>query len=471
VRPAGAPHAPSTTAANVRRWCGALLRAAIALSGASARAQVAPPAVSQLVVDPQDARHLALRSNFGLMLSRDGGATWDWRGKAGMGYKGRAEPAVAILNGGKVVLGVSTGVITGDGAGCDFRPASGIDADVVDVVTMPGTRGGALAVSVSYASSTSQVWQSLDEARTFRALGATVPHFTALSLGTVATAPQRVYMTGLLWTRSVEGAFGVSEDGGRTFSITALAGSDSGSQPFIAAIHPKHPDTIYVRFTGVPGRLRTSDDAGRSFHEVLSVPGPLQGFAISPEGDRLFASSLEAGTYKADATSLRFERVACEGVPCLAAVGTALLGCGEHGRHGFVVGRSVDEGQTFGLLLDTLHLVPALCGASTSVGAVSARDWPRVAASLGQVDAGGDGKGAVAVTRPFNRACFGDARGADGHQGAVETAVKRAPPPNVPARGCDCAAARIRRSDLLWWGTALLLFPVMRERRRAAPRG
>jgi hypothetical protein len=432
----------------VPRWFGGLLCASVCLASAGALAQAAPPAVSQLLIDPKDDAHLALTSNFGLMVSRDAGATWAWLCKAGLGYKGTTEPAVAILNGGALVLGLSTGVVTGDAAGCDFKPASGIDANVVGVAAIAETPGAALAVSVSFPHSSSRLWRSLDGGRGFRAVGEVLPDFTALSLVVPTASPNRVYMTGLLWARAVAGAFAVSDDGGKTFTITALANSDSGAQPFVAGVNPKRADTVYLRFTGLPGRLRVSDDAGRTFREVLSIPGALQGFAISPGGDEVFASSLEAGTYRADTASLNFKQVACEGLPCLAATDTALLGCGTRSRDGFVVGRSVDDGRSFAVLLDTPCLVPARCGPSTSVGAMCGAEWARVTARLDQVGAPCD---RTAASKPFSRACFNEAK--------TRPTIDTAPVPSVRAlgqpsmrtlvrgAGCGCVLGGAERVD------------------------
>ena len=152
----------------MRAWVPLELFASVCSWSAAVHAQAPPPTVSELVLDPSDERHLALRSNFGLLISRDAGTSWDLRCKAGMGYRGRTEPALAILNGGELVLGHADGISTGDPAGCEFRPASGIAANVIDVVALPNTPGAALAVSVSYPDSSSQLWKSLDHARRLR---------------------------------------------------------------------------------------------------------------------------------------------------------------------------------------------------------------------------------------------------------------------------------------------------------------
>jgi hypothetical protein len=455
-----------------------LLCAGVWLATSShALAEGPEPTVSQLLVDPKDDRHLALRSNFGLMVSHDAGASWDWRCKAGLGCRGNAEPPVAILNGGALVLGLPTGIVTGDAAGCDFKPASGIAANVVDLAAIPETPGGALAVSVAFSDSSSQLWKSLDNGRSFQALGAELQHFTALSIGVPSALADRVYMTGLLWAASVKGAIAVSDDGGRAFTLIGMADTDSGAQPYFVASDPKRLDTVYVRLTGIPGRLRVSDDAGRSFHEVLSIPGPLQAVTLSSSGEEIFASSLEAGTYRADTTSLKFIQVACGGLPCLAATSTALLGCGTRSRDGFLVGRSLDGGQNFAVLLDTPCLVPARCGASTSVGATCAQDWKRVSAQLSQPGAPCDG---TATSKPFSRACFssggGNGTGLNAARPDIEVAHVRSaharPIKLARGAGCGCVLSRAptKQSDFHLQLAALLVATVGRRARRRSSR-
>ena len=359
--------------------------------------------MSQLSLDPSDGRHLALRSNLGLMITRDAGATWEFRCKAALGYDERDEPALAILHGGALLLGVSTGVRFGDAAGCQFRPAVGIHAHVVDVIAIPGTPGAALAVSVSYADSSSRVWKSLDNGRSFHALGPPIRRFTALSLGAPAAMPKRIYMTGLLWSGAVEGAFARSDDGGRSFTVTPIANSDSGAQPYIAALSPQRSDTLYLRFTGTPGRVSVSDDAGQTFREVLSIPGSVQGLAVSTNGQTVFASSLEAGIYRADAASLKFDRITCAGLPCLTPSGDALLGCGRQSSDGFIVGRSADQARSFSRTLDARCLGPASCGSQPSSAGSCAPSLLGPSAGAGQVDAE---CATGATSQPLSRACF-----------------------------------------------------------------
>lgn len=425
--------------------------------GGVAHAEGPPLTVSELVVDPSNEQHLALRSTFGLMLSQDGGKSWDFRCKVGIG-QGRAEPALALLNGGTIALGTTNGVMTGDPSGCDFTRAAGISENVTDVIAEPRIKGGALAISASFDNRSSQLWRSDDGGRSFVAVGQRLDHFTALSLGVSAASSTRVYLTGLLWGASVRGAFARSEDGGKTFALTPLEGSDSGTQPFIAAIDPAQPDKLYLRFTGLPGTLRESGDAGRTFHEILSLPGPIQGFSLSPAGDQLFASSLEAGQFVAARDHLSFEKIACTGLPCLAATNDGLLGCGERSRHGFIVGRSSDRGQSFTPLLDTPCLTAPSCAPNTSVGAACAEPWSKLSAQLASSNARCD---RAAPTKTLDRSCLDTA--APSAQVTQPTpvahAAKTQPRPSNSA-SCKCALGSTpgpsdsRLARLLFWGLA-----------------
>ncbi|HEY5373320.1 MAG TPA: hypothetical protein VIK01_06515 [Polyangiaceae bacterium] len=56
------------------RPCAKRLALLAALLAPAAHANGAFPAVSQLVADPSAPAHLVLRSNFGLLSTRDGGA-------------------------------------------------------------------------------------------------------------------------------------------------------------------------------------------------------------------------------------------------------------------------------------------------------------------------------------------------------------------------------------------------------------
>src|SRR6187402_1605596 len=68
-----------------------------------ARANGRFPAANHLVVHPEAPRELVLRATFGLLVSRDAGATWHWVCERAVGFSGAQDPPVLVTQGGAVL--------------------------------------------------------------------------------------------------------------------------------------------------------------------------------------------------------------------------------------------------------------------------------------------------------------------------------------------------------------------------------
>src|SRR6187399_1790934 len=176
----------------IERWTVVLGAFSALLITEPARANGALPAVSQLLADPDAPDHLYLRSTFGLFVTRDQGATWDFLCEEGMGYRD-VEPPMAILPGGTILLALPEGVSRGEPGGCDFRRAEGIDQSVVDLSRIPAEPGSAIAVSLSGA--VSQLWLSTDEGRSFTTLGEPLDGLIASTVDVAPSNPKVVYLS------------------------------------------------------------------------------------------------------------------------------------------------------------------------------------------------------------------------------------------------------------------------------------
>jgi len=81
----------------------------VALHGENALANGRFPASSMLVARPGDPSRLAMRATYGLLLSSDGGSSWDWVCERAVGYGGNEDPSVVISGSGALVVGTFTG--------------------------------------------------------------------------------------------------------------------------------------------------------------------------------------------------------------------------------------------------------------------------------------------------------------------------------------------------------------------------
>ena len=366
---------------NRRTLASLALFLAFELRPRAALANGAFPAVSQLLADPSDDEHLVLRSNFGLLISHDRGKNWDLVCEAGVGYQ-NLEPAIALLADGSTIAALPDGIAHGT-TECAFGLAAGISAYVADVARMPGPAARAVAVSVAIEAGISQVWRSVDGAQSWQPWGAPLPALNAATLD-VASDESALYVSGVSQTATVKGVLARSVDGGHTWTRSDVPGSSKLSVPYIAAIATDDSDTLYVRLSGSPGKLLVTHDGGAHWTTVLDFVGPVDGFALSPDGRYALASGRVDGIWRASTAALAFERVSCTKLRCLSWTSAGLFACADEFQAGFLVGESRNFGSTFEA---RLHMScvrgPLACDGDSAVTRVCEAQWPALSEVLG----------------------------------------------------------------------------------------
>jgi hypothetical protein len=157
----------------------------------------------------------------------------------------------------------------------------------------------------------------------------------------------------------------------------------------------------------MPSRLLLSDDAGKTFRSIYTALGPLSGFALAPDGKKVFIGGPRDGVKVANATDFQFVQKATIEIQCLTVSTDGLWGCSNE-KSGFVVGLSTDDGATFEAKLhfcdirgplgcatgSTTHTECTLGGTASN----ASPPWPPQRAVLGcgggvDLDAGFDGGG------------------------------------------------------------------------------
>jgi photosystem II stability/assembly factor-like uncharacterized protein len=343
-----------------------------------AQANGAFPAVSQLVSDPSDPAHLVLRSNFGLLTTRDSGTNWDLVCEGGVGYQ-NVEPPIAVLDDGTTIAALPAGIAFSAAAECDFSMGAGVTSYVADVSRVPGSPSQAVAVSVDIDRNESTLWRSADGGKSWQTPGFPVSDLNAATLDVAADNTDTLYLSGI---SSSGGILLQSIDAGRHWGIHKVPGANQLSAPYIAAL--ADAQTVYLRLSGTPGQLLITHDGGLHFETVLTFQGSLDGFALSPDGKLALASGRADGVWRAPTASLVFEQLSCAKLRCLSWTAAGLFACADEFEAGFLVGESRDSGQSFE---PRLHLPcvrgPLACASGSSVGAVCPAAWPAISEQLG----------------------------------------------------------------------------------------
>lgn len=379
----------------------------LALAGAAHLAISTPaaangqfPAANQVVVAPSDPQMLVLRTTFGVLVSRDRGQNWDWICEQAIGYPNGEEAFLGVTSNSTVVGGTFGGLVLSSDHGCSWSgsPDLTLENPIGDLTVSPATPEVVVALSSAFAgdtqgqlSYTTKLFTTADNAVHWNQLGDALPPTTkALTVEVTKSDPSRIYVSGTRASDDGSGWTGmlfVSHDGGAGWQERTVELTVDERAPYIAGVDPTNADRIYVRTFGVTGRLLVSDDAGESFRTVFSG-GQLLGFALSPDGSRVYVGGPVDGLLAADAAKLQFERNSDISVRCLTSSGSTLFVCSTE-ESGFTLGATENEGQTLTPLLSYATIRGPLACPSDSSAAVCPSLWSNQRAALGVMDLGG----------------------------------------------------------------------------------
>jgi hypothetical protein len=356
------------------------------------------PASNQVLFSPADPNTIWLRATYGILPSTDNGASWayiceDVMGLLSVGGSGYEDPSIGLMANGNVIATDSRGINLSTNAGCDWSCQGGMVAggSFVDLAVFPSDASKAVALEstsvVDPDSSTSnflnQVFLTTDNGMTWNPVGPPIdPTVTVQTLDVPNSDPTRIYVSG---TR----AFGTNKTAWLFMYTTAsnqwseqpISDFDNSMEDsiYIAAVDPNSADLVYLRTqglaTGGESRLfvtnNASSEAGAMFTTPASgtfqtpaatgstIVGELLGFALSPDGSKVYLGTRESGVWMAPASTLVFTQTNSHiHTQCLATRGSELWACSD-AVSGFVAGVSTDDGMTF---TDKLCSITGLTG-------------------------------------------------------------------------------------------------------------
>jgi hypothetical protein len=409
--------------AGARRGVAALACALLAaLSPASSLANGRFPAAGQIALHPADPASMVVRTTFGLLISRDGGAAFDWVCEGAVGLTADQDPQVGIFADGALALSPYEGLSLSHDGGCSFAfaAAQAKGESMIDLSVSRSEPSKAVAISWSPVTKVSVVYATSDSGLTWPKRGELpgldmVPQTIDVAPGTTA----RVMASGTFSAMGkLRGAVCTSDDGGQSFTRVEIA-LEGETGVFLAAIDPNDPARVYARTSGGAGdRLLVSGDGGKSFVEAAKLQGAMLGFALSPDGAKVAIGGPSDGVLVADATTLplSFSPAWPSPVSCLAWSGAGLYACGPAGSP-FAVGRARGAGASFEPLLGALASIrgPLACPAGTPQATECVPAWPAQQKALPGLGQGGAGGGAGAA----GQAAAGGAPGQAGSGGSL----------------------------------------------------
>jgi uncharacterized protein (TIGR03382 family) len=381
----------------------------------------------QVVVDPQDSQHLALRATWGLARSDDAGATWRWVCLTGLGPDD-LDLAEAWTD--RWLIATRHGIATSPDQGCtwQFAPLS-VGMDAVGLTVAATTPNHAYAFAKPSGTEPFRLFHTQDGGQTWAPSGKPLP--TALHVQAMVESPsdpKRLYVSGWGDPNAVVLR---TDDAGETWVPLPL---EVQLGQTVLAVDPVTSSRVYVKSASANDQtLRVSDDAGNTWKPLWKVEGVIDNAALSPDGKSIVAlvdAAQEgiAGRWLGSSQGNDFTRIAAHAGRCLTWTSAGLYACGDEASDGYTVAVSHDAGSTFQPLLHAAQLEPLSCPAGSMAAEQCPTLWPEVALEIGAdptpTSPGADVQGSDAS----------DATWAEGVPVALDAGIS--PVATKPSRGC-----------------------------------
>jgi hypothetical protein len=396
-------------------WRGAAARAlgvlAIALVASTAAANGRFPRAQRLILDQQNPDVMALYGTYGLLVTRDAGASWRHVCEAATGAYAGEDSLLEIMADERIVLRTDTGLARSDASFCGYDAVLGGGSLALQDITRDSSNpNGLLALSTSLGDEgafVSSLSSSTDGGATFSPLGSVPADVLelGLTLDVAPTRPNLIYLSG--FDDQGRGKLARSIDRGQSFEGFEITGLGVAAPPYIAAVSALDPDRVFVRTdefsradNDFEARETANDslyftpDGGQTWHLSLNKRGKLYGFALSPDerwvlagyGDpvlpAIFVEPGELGLYRVALEDLAlspddppWERIYDPGVTCLRWTEQGLFACVAQDQSGFEMGRTMDanfslaDAAPFEPLLYLPEVRPLECPAESAAAA------------------------------------------------------------------------------------------------------
>jgi photosystem II stability/assembly factor-like uncharacterized protein len=350
------------------------------------------PASNQMVFSSTDKNLIVLRTSYGILPSHDNGASWGYicEDALGLGTMAVEDPSIGLTTTDSLLVGVSRGLNVSTDVGCnwDCITANGLGGQgIADLAVRPDNQASAVAITKTYILTdgaqgqvNSQVYETTDNGVTWTAIGTPIdPNVLVQTIDVAKGDPNRLYVSGTRGYGDEKNAsLFVSTDKGMTWKEqvfpAALYDPTTEDSVYIAAVDPSNIERVYLRSSGIVtggrSRLTVVDSASTtpkfSTAQIFEVEGGMQGettgellgFALSPDGSKVYIGTKEDGLWMASSSDLNFTKKSSIVVQCLATRGDELWACSA-AVSGFIAGVSTDDGAHFA---SKLPLIGALSG-------------------------------------------------------------------------------------------------------------
>ncbi len=280
------------------------------------------PRSVKIIFQPGQPATAAMGMTFGLLVTRDAGATWRWVCEAAVGFEGTFDPDYELSSSGALFATTPHGLRV-DRDGCAWVAPTG-DVGTTQVTSLAIGSDGAVWTGTSDPVTGSRIYRSTDDGVTFTPAGLDGQAGDWWSSIEVAPGqPDHVLVTAYRLAGGLprERLMFRTVDGGAHWDALPTTGfaTRTSSDLLIAALDPTNPDVAYMRVTAIGPTIeeavyRTADlwtapaATGPTWTKVLDVQDYITGLVVHAGGEVL-ATTPALGLHRSTDGGLTFAPV------------------------------------------------------------------------------------------------------------------------------------------------------------------
>jgi hypothetical protein len=291
-----------------------------------------------------------LVTNFGVIVSKDGGTSWLWSCEQpgntfGMYYQMAQPPRH------RVFAVANSKVAFSDDDSCSWQTGIAAGQMILDLFADPSNSERVLAIGLG--NQIYSVLESTDGGATFgRTLYAAPVGDFITGVEIAPGDPRAIYLTMAAGAES-HSTLARSTDGGATWAFVDLAPDLGGGTVRLIAVDPDDAGKVFLLSIGVSGQaLAIATGGGTAVAQPLSVDGYFNSFVRLPSGTILLGSmvggSIIPALFRSRDAGLTFQRVA--GHPDIRALSQragVVYAATDNFGDGYALATSSDEGDSW----------------------------------------------------------------------------------------------------------------------------
>lgn len=353
-----------------------------------------------ILLPPDQPNRIIAKTNFGLLVSEDAGASWEWICEQAIGlntflYQLGPPPSDRLY-------AVSfDGLTFSTDFGCTWDKVQGQLAtfNITDAFPDPGDSGHVLAVarpgSLDGGTPPQGVYESTDGGRTFGPPLYVAPDAMRYVSGVeiAKSNPSRYFATMYSFSPSTQPYIARSADRGASWEVLDISPSVGGKAVQLLGVDPADAQILYLRLSDNFGReqLAISNDAGLTARIALQLPFRMTAFLRRASGTLMVAGS-DGGAFISTDQGSTFTRSG--NTPHFRGLGERsgrLYAVTDNLADGFAVAVSMNDGASWQPLMRFDQLRgPKACG---SLPSTCAAPWEALKVTLGIGSAADAGTG------------------------------------------------------------------------------